>query len=87
MNVPSTDGIKFLGQFLPRIEKQLKENKFLAGTEMTLADINLLAVLDPAEFRQWICPFIRVFPIGERILGPNRSIQNVIIAWKRSFRL
>ena len=43
------DGIKFLGQFLPVIEKQLKENKYLAGSEMTLADINLLAVLDPAE--------------------------------------
>ena len=43
------DGIKFLGQFLPTVEKQLKENKFLAGSEMTLADINLLAVLDPIE--------------------------------------
>jgi len=43
------DGIRFLGQFLPLIEKQLKENKFLAGNEMTLADINLLAALDPAE--------------------------------------
>jgi len=44
-----SDGVKFLGQFLPAIEKQLKENKFLAGSEMTLADINLLAVLDPCE--------------------------------------
>jgi len=43
------DGIKFLGNFLPAIEKQLKENKYLAGNDMTLADINLLAVLDPAE--------------------------------------
>ena len=43
------DGIKFLGQFLPLIEKQLKENKYFAGDAMTLADINLLAVLDPAE--------------------------------------
>src|SRR5580692_145202 len=43
------DGIRFLGTFLPIIEKQLKENKYLAGSEMTLADINLLAVLDPAE--------------------------------------
>ena len=43
------DGIKFLGNFLPLIEKQLKANKYLAGNEMSLADINLLAVLDPAE--------------------------------------
>ena len=43
------DGIKFLGQFLPVIEKQLKENKYLAGNDMSLADINLLAVLDPVE--------------------------------------
>jgi len=46
------DGIKFLGNFLPLVEKQLKENKFLAGNEMTLADINLLAVLDPVELSQ-----------------------------------
>jgi glutathione S-transferase len=43
------DGIKFLGNFLPIIEKQLNENKYLAGNDMTLADINLLAVLDPVE--------------------------------------
>jgi len=43
------DGIKFLGQFLPILEKQLKENKYLAGDTMTLADINLLADLDPIE--------------------------------------
>jgi glutathione S-transferase len=44
-----SDGIRFLGQHLPLLEKQLKEHKFLAGNEMTLADINLLAALDPAE--------------------------------------
>lgn len=44
-----SDGIRFLGTYLPLLEKQLKENKYLAGSEMTLADINLLAVLDPAE--------------------------------------
>jgi glutathione S-transferase len=44
-----SDGIRFLGTYLPILEKQLKENKYLAGGEMTLADINLLAVLDPAE--------------------------------------
>ena len=43
------DGLKFLGNHLPVIEKQLKENKYLAGSEMTIADINLLAALDPAE--------------------------------------
>jgi len=43
------DGIKFLGTYLPVLEKQLKENKFLAGPDMTVADINLLATLDPAE--------------------------------------
>ncbi len=43
------DGVKFLGQYLPMLDKQLKANKYLAGNDMTLADINLLAVLDPAE--------------------------------------
>ena len=44
-----SDGLRFLGTYLPILEKQLKENKYLAGGEMSLADINLLAVLDPAE--------------------------------------
>jgi glutathione S-transferase len=44
-----SDGLKFLDVYLPVLEKQLTEAKFLAGNEMTLADINLLATLDPAE--------------------------------------
>jgi glutathione S-transferase len=45
-------GLKFLEKYFPVIEKQLSKNKFLAGNEFTLADINLLAVLDPCELIQ-----------------------------------
>ena len=43
------DGLTFLDRFLPVVDKQLGQNKFLAGNKMSLADINLLATVDPAE--------------------------------------
>jgi glutathione S-transferase len=43
------DGIKFLGEQLPVIEKQLGQHRYLAGNEITLADVSLLATLDPSE--------------------------------------
>ncbi len=43
------DGRTFLGNFLPVAEQQLLENTYIVGESMTLADINLLASLDPAE--------------------------------------
>ncbi len=46
------DGEKFLQNFLPVIHTQLGRHKYLAGAELTLADFNLLAVLDPAEVSQ-----------------------------------
>ncbi len=54
MNVPKdenslAEGIKFVAQFLPIIDKQLAQSRYLAGNELTLADIDLLAILEPCE--------------------------------------
>ncbi len=46
------DGLSFLDRFLPVIDQQLGKNKFLAGNQLSLADINLLAIFDPAEVAQ-----------------------------------
>jgi len=43
------EGLKFLDRFLPVIDNQLDESKYLAGDEMTLANFSLLAELDGAE--------------------------------------
>ena len=43
------EGKKFLERFLPIIDLQLKAQPFLAGKELTLADINLFAALEYAE--------------------------------------
>lgn len=43
------DGLNFLERYLPIIEKQLGKNKYIAGSELSLADFDLLANLDPAE--------------------------------------
>ncbi len=43
------EGFTFLDRFLPLVDQRLGEQKFLAGSQITLADINMLAVLDPSE--------------------------------------
>ena len=43
------EGLAFLDRFLPVVDNQLAKNKYIAGNNMTLADINLLALMDPAE--------------------------------------
>lgn len=42
-------GLEFLEQNMPHIETQLSKNNFLCGEDMTLADIVLLASLEPVE--------------------------------------
>jgi len=43
------EALELLGKYLPIIDAQLSINKYLAGSEFSLADIDLLAVLDPSE--------------------------------------
>lgn len=43
------EGLEWLGRFLPTVDAQLGKNKYLTGSKLTIADINLLAILDPAE--------------------------------------
>jgi len=43
------DGLKFLNRFLPVVDRQLAKAAYVAGEQFSLADIVLLATLDPAE--------------------------------------
>ena len=43
------DGLTFLDKFLPAIEQQLSKHDYLVGNEISLADFNLIANLEPAE--------------------------------------
>jgi glutathione S-transferase len=43
------EGIKFLKRFLPIVDQQLSKGAYIAGSQLSLADISLLSVLDPAE--------------------------------------
>jgi len=43
------DGLEFLKQYFPLIEKQLTQHKYLVSQEFSVADIILLALLEPAE--------------------------------------
>ncbi len=42
-------GLEMLEKYFPVLDAQFGQSKYLAGSELTLADINLLAILDPAE--------------------------------------
>lgn len=46
------EGLEFLARFLPIVDKQLAVNKYVVGKEITLADFNILAGLDPVEAAQ-----------------------------------
>jgi len=43
------EGLEFLSRFLPIVDSQLSKNKYLTGGQITLADFNMLASLDPVE--------------------------------------
>ena len=43
------EGLEWLVRFLPVVDAQLGKNKYLTSNKLTIADINLLAILDPAE--------------------------------------
>ncbi len=64
------EGAAFLGNFLPIVEQQLSENENLAGAELSLADFNLLANLDPAELSA-----IHLGPYGRISAWRNRLKQ------------
>jgi glutathione S-transferase len=44
-----TDGLESLKQYFPIIEKQLTRHKYIVSQEISLADVILLALLEPAE--------------------------------------
>ncbi len=43
------EGLQWLDRYLPIVNDQLGKNKYIASDKMTIADIALLATLDPAE--------------------------------------
>ena len=46
------DGLSFLDRFLPILDNQLKNNQYLAGDKLTLADFCLISYIDPLELIQ-----------------------------------
>jgi glutathione S-transferase len=46
------DGEGYLKQYFPLVENQLSKTKYLTGQDISLADIVLFAILEPAEMAQ-----------------------------------
>ena len=42
-------GLQMLDRYFPILDARLAQSAYVAGNELTLADINLAAILDPAE--------------------------------------
>jgi len=42
-------GLEMLDKYFPVLDAQLGQSEYLTGSELTLADINLLSILDPGE--------------------------------------
>lgn len=45
-------GLEFLGKYFPQIEDQLSKNAYIAGKDISLADISLLAIIDTSTIAQ-----------------------------------
>lgn len=45
-------GLEMMAKYLPIIDTQLSAHAYLVGRELTIADLNLLAILDPCELFQ-----------------------------------
>ncbi|MCI5049023.1 MAG: glutathione S-transferase family protein [Rickettsiales bacterium] len=43
------EGLKFLADQIPVVEKHLQENTYMLGDELSIVDLALLSVFDPAE--------------------------------------
>ena len=43
------DGLRFIGRYLPVVDAHLAANDWLVGASMTIADLAVLATLDPSE--------------------------------------
>jgi glutathione S-transferase len=43
------DGLNFLDRLFPVVDAQLNKNNYMAGEKMTIADISLIATIDPCE--------------------------------------
>lgn len=55
------EGKRYLDQQLPVIENQLKKNKMLTGKELTLADITMLAALEPFDLIKYdLSPYLAI---------------------------
>jgi len=64
------DGVKFLGNNFPVIEQTLSQQPYLCGEKMTLADIALVAALEPSDMSKID---LSEYPILTNWLAERRS--------------
>jgi len=65
-----SDGLRFLGNNFPAIEQTLSQQTYLCGNELTLADIALVAALEPIDMSKID---ISAYPSLTKWLAARRS--------------
>lgn len=73
------EGVKFLLRYLPMIEGRLSENKYLCGDDLTIADLALLAALEPSETAQVDlseCPTLKAWLTAEREMPYYQNVHS-----------
>lgn len=66
------DGEKFLKQLLPAVENQLAKTKMLTGEAMSLADIVMIAALDPFEMIKFdLAPYPHISAWRKNIMAQD----------------
>jgi len=43
------DGLRFIGNYLPVVDAEFADSRYIAGDDLSIADLALLSVLDPSE--------------------------------------
>lgn len=62
------DGLKFIANYLPVLDQRLESSKYVAGPALTVADLAILATLDPSEACQIeLSPFASLYKWREEL--------------------
>ncbi len=79
------DGFDFIASYLPAIEAQLTENRYLVDSTMTLADFAMLAALDTCEIAKVsLAPYPHLVAWREKLMA-EKFYQSCHLSYAATF--
>lgn len=80
------DGRQLINQYLPIIENQLTRSAYIAGVELTLADISMLAALDTSELTNVDLSNYTHIAMWRKKLMSERFYTDVHLSYSETFK-